>query len=155
MEFPVGQAYDARFGSPTTEGGQPSIPLSEAALALIEEQKRRVKQIEPRRLVFSTRGGMPISPDNVLRRSIFPVRDALKLKRTTWLTFRRTYSSWLHDQGVLGKVIAPLMGHANVDTTLNVCTQVLNGSLGAAVVTIESKFFTIVHHPENPGVLTH
>src|SRR5437667_5255729 len=36
------------------------------------------------------------------------------------LTFRRTYSSWSHDKGVPGKVVAQLMGHANVDTTLNV-----------------------------------
>jgi integrase len=27
-----------------------------------------------------------------------------------------------------GKVVAQLMGHANVDTTLNVYTQVLDGS---------------------------
>ena len=31
-----------------------------------------------------------------------------------WLTFRRTYSSWSHDQGVPGKVAAQLMGHAKV-----------------------------------------
>jgi integrase len=35
-------------------------------------------------------------------------------------TFRRTYSSWSHDKGVPGKVIAQLLGHASVDTTLNV-----------------------------------
>src|SRR4029453_10460544 len=38
------------------------------------------------------------------------------------LTFRRTYSSWSHDKGVPGKVVAQLMGHANVDTTLNIYT---------------------------------
>ncbi|RPJ64360.1 MAG: hypothetical protein EHM24_23095, partial [Acidobacteria bacterium] len=87
--------------------------------------------------------------------AIFPACDTLKLKRATWLTFRRTYSSWCHDQGVPGKVVAQLMGHANVDTTLNVYTQVLDGSLRAAVDTVGSKLFTIVHNPENPGALTH
>lgn len=147
--------YDGKFGTPKTEAGQRTIPLSETALMLIEEWKRRVKKAEPERLVFSTRGGTPISPNNVLRRSIFPACDALKLKRATWLTFRRTYSSWSHDQGVPGKVVAQLMGHANVDTTLNVYTQVLDGSLRAAVDTVGSKLFTIVHNPENPGALTH
>ena len=37
-----------------------------------------------------------------------------------------------HDRGVPGKVVAQLMGHANVDTTLNVYTQVLDGSLRQA-----------------------
>jgi integrase len=35
--------------------------------------------------------------------------------------------------GVPGKVIAQLMGHANVDTTINVYTQVLDGSVPEAV----------------------
>jgi hypothetical protein len=42
-------------------------------------------------LVFSTGSGKPISPNNVLRRHVFPACDALGLKRVTWLTLRRTY----------------------------------------------------------------
>ena len=47
-----------------------------------------------------------------------------------------------------GKVVAQLMGHASVDTTLNVYTQVLDGSVRAAVETVGSELFTIVHEPE-------
>ena len=86
-----------------------------------------------------------MSPNNVLRRAIFPACKALGLPNATWLTFRRTYSSWSHDKGVPGKVVAQLMGHANVDTTLNVYTQVLDGSLRAAVDRVGSELFTIVH----------
>jgi hypothetical protein len=56
----------------------------------------------------------------VLRRSIFPACEALGLPHATWLTFRRIYSSWSHDKP--GKVVAQVMGYANVDTTLNVYT---------------------------------
>jgi hypothetical protein len=55
-------------------------------------------------------------------------------------TFRRTYASWPHDKGVAGKVVAQLMGHANVDTTLNVYTQVLDASVRNAVATIGDEF---------------
>ena len=65
------------------------------------------------------------------------------------LTFRRTYSSWSHDKGVPGKVIAQLMGPANVDTTLNVYTQVLDGALRTAVEKIGTELFTIVHESES------
>ena len=41
------------------------------------------------------------------------------------------------------KVIAQLMGHANVDTTLNVYTQVLDGATRAAVEKIGDRLFTI------------
>jgi len=71
------------------------------------------------------------------------------------LTFRRTYSSWSHDKGVPGKVTAQLMGHANVDTTLNVYTQVLDGSVREAVEKIGGELFTIVHKLEGAGALIH
>ena len=71
------------------------------------------------------------------------------------LTFRRTYSSWAHDKGVPGKVVAQLMGHAKVDTTLNVYTHVIDGALRAAVDKVGSELFTIVHKPEMGGALTH
>ena len=51
---------------------------------------------------------------------MFPACQTLGLPNATWLTFRRTYSSWAHEKGVPGKVVAELMGHAKVDTTLNV-----------------------------------
>src|ERR1700704_6266304 len=105
--------------------------------------------------MFSTRLGKPISPNNVLRRSIFPACETLGLPHAMWLTFRRTYSSWSHDKGVPGKVVAQLMGHANVDTTLNVYTQVIDGSLRRAAETVGSELFTIVHKSEGSSELTH
>jgi hypothetical protein len=54
---------------------------------------------------------------------------------------------------VPGKVVAQLMGHAQVDTTLNVYTQVIDGALRTAVDKIGSELFTIVHNPENGAEL--
>jgi hypothetical protein len=45
-------------------------------------------------------------------------------------------------------VIAQLMGHANVDTTLNVYAQVLDGALRTAVEKVGDQLITIVHTPE-------
>ena len=120
--------YDGTFGAPKTEAGSRRMPLSDTALRLVLESKTHAKNTEPEALVFATRVGGPISPNNVLRRSIFPACGRLGLPHATWLTFRRTYSSWSHDKGVPGKVVAQLMGHANVDTTLNVYSQVLDRS---------------------------
>ena len=137
--------YDGVFATPKTEAGARQIPLSDTAVTLMAEWKAYVGNVEPDTLVFSTKAGTPILPNNVLRRFIFPACTRLGLPRATWLTFRRTYSSWSHDRGVPGKVVAQLMGHANVDTTLNVYTQVLDGSLREAVQKVGSELFTIVH----------
>ena len=136
--------YDGMFGTPKTEAGSRQIPLSDTALQLVVEWRTHANNAKPEALVFCTRLGTPISPNNV-RRSIFSVCDELGLPHATWLTFRRTYSSWSHDKGVPRKVVAQLMGHAYVDTTLNVYTQVLDGSVRAAVEKIGDELFTIVH----------
>ena len=115
---------------------------------MLAEWKRHAKQTEPEALVFATRSGKPISPNNVLRRWVFPTCAAQGLRNATWLTFRRTYSTWAHDKGVPGKIVAQLMGHAKVDTTLNVYTQVLDDSVRAAAGSVGTELFRIVQSPE-------
>ena len=134
--------YDGTFSTPKTEAGCRQIPLSVSAARLVSDWRDQAANVEPEALVFATRLGTSISPNNVLRRSVFPACDRVGLPRATWLTFRRTYSSWSHDKGVPGKVIAQLMGHASVDTTLNVYTQVLDGSVRDAVEKISGELFT-------------
>ena len=46
-----------------------------------------------------------------------------------------------------------MMGHAKVDTTVNVYTHVIDGALRAAVDKVGSELFTIVHKPEMGGAL--
>jgi integrase len=129
--------------------------MSDTTLKPLAEWKRHAKRTEPEARVFATWSGKPISPNNVLRRWIFPVCAQLKLPNATWLTFRRTYSSWAHDKGVPAKVVAGLMGHAKVDTTLNVYTQVIEDSVRAAAQRVGGELFTIVHKPEKGAELTH
>jgi integrase len=42
-------------------------------------------------------------------------------------------------------VVAQLMGHAKVDTTINVYTQVLDASVRSAADRVGAELFTIVH----------
>jgi len=144
--------YEGKFGTPKTAAGVRQIPLSDAAMKLIGDWREQVKRREPEALMFSTWSGKPISPNNVVRRWIVPACEALGIVRVTWLTLRRTYSSWAHEKGVPGKVIAQLMGHAKVDTTLNVYTQVVDGSLRLAADTVDpncSLLFTNRRKPRS------
>ena len=104
-----------------------------------------VKHKAPDARVFLTWSGEPISPHNVTRRWIVPACTKLGLRKATWLTFRRTYASWSHDQGVPGKVVAKLMGHTNVDVTLNIYTQAMDDSLRTAVDRVGNRLFNVVH----------
>jgi integrase len=97
----------------------------------------------------------PIAPNNVLRRWVWPACQAAHLERATWLTFRRTYSSWAHDKGVPAKVVAQIMGHAKVDTTMNVYTQVLDGAARSAADRVGSELFRIVQIPDGTTTPIH
>jgi integrase len=146
--------YEGAFGTPKTSAGLRRVPLSGATVRLLAEWQERPKNTRPDALVFATWSGKPISPNNVLRRWVFPACAALNLPNATWLTFRRTYASWTHDKGVPGKVVATLMGHTNADVTINIYTQVLDASVRTAVDRIGSELITIVHESETASERT-
>lgn len=137
--------YEGAFGTPKTQAGLRAVPLAEGVVDLLRAWRERVKRTGPDDLVFSTIAGKPISPNNVLRRWVFPACSTLGLPNATWLTFRRTYSSWAHANGVPGRVLADLMGHAKVDTSVNVYAQVIDGAKRSAAEKVSGGLFTIVH----------
>jgi integrase len=122
---------------------------------LLSTWQSRVRRTAPEDLIFSTVSGKPISPNNVLRTWIWPACRAADLPRVTWLTFRRTYSSWAHQKGVPSKVVAAIMGHAKVDTTLNVYTQVLDGAAREAADRVGSQLARIGQTPGGATALIH
>jgi integrase len=54
-----------------------------------------------------------------------------------------------------GKVVAELMGHAKVDTTLNVYTQVIDGAKLAAAQAVGNGLIEIERNPEGATALIH
>jgi integrase len=147
--------YEGMFGTPKTAAGSRTLPLPTGAVTLLRSWRARVSRREPDDLVFATVTGKPISPNNVLRRWVFPACEKLQLARTSWLTFRRTYSSWAHEHGIPGKVVAELMGHAKVDTTLNVYTQVIDGAKVAAARVIGNGLNGIERNLEGTAAPIH
>ena len=147
--------YEGTFSTPKTTAGLRTIPLSSVATELAQTWRRQARRTVANDLMFGTRTGKPISPNNVLRQWIRPTCEALGFPPVSWLTFRRTFSSWSHQQGVPSKVTAELMGHRRVDLTLNTYTQVMPNASREAVRVIADELFTIVHTPERGVALTH
>ncbi len=148
--------YDGTFGTPKPEAGCRQVPLSVAALQLVGGVEGPS--------AHGGCGGLGVCdaarahrchPTTCYAGAFFRPATRSDFPHATWLTFRRTYSSWSHDKGVPGKIVAQLLGHANVDTTLNVYTQVLNDSVRAAVETVGQELFTIVQVPGETVSLTH
>jgi integrase len=121
------------------------IPLGESAMTLLRDWKSRVRESGQDSLMFATRSGKPISPNNVLRRGIFPACQELGLPKLSWLAFRRTFASWTYDRGIPAKVIAKLMEHEKVDMNMNIYAQAMEESVRNATTNLGSSLFQIVH----------
>jgi hypothetical protein len=89
-----------------------------------------------------------VLPVDSFRYVLIPRQKICDALSSTWPTLRRTYSSWAHDKGIPEKIVAELMGHSNVRTTLNIYTQVLQDPVRIAVNRIGEELFTIVHSGE-------
>jgi len=147
--------YEGHFDTPKTAAGLRRIPLAPVARTWLEDWRAGARRTGREDLVFSTWSGKPISPNNVLRSAVFPACAELGFPHATWLTFRRTYASWAHNLGMPGKVIAQLMGHAKVDTTLNVYAQVLDDSVRQSAERVGSRLITLDHTALGVAAVTH
>jgi integrase len=132
-------AYRGHIDTPKTEKGERTESLHPWMLDLLMKWHGRSKHRQPEDFIFSTRTGKMESSGNVLRRYVWPACDALGLPRATWLTFRRTFSTVLHTEGVAAKTIAEMMGHADVSTQFiyiqgdDEMSRVAAGKIGDAV----------------------
>ncbi len=74
-------------------------------------------------------------------RVLRPAAKAAGLGGVTWHQFRHVHSSLLHDLGVPVKFAQQQLGHATVETTLNVYTHTILETHRRAVVDLERVLF--------------
>ena len=112
------------------------------AIALLNRWKRQSRRTAPSDLIFGTRNGKPETPNNLLRRHVFPACDRLGIQRATYLTFRRTFSTWSSYNAVPAKDIAEMMGHAEVNMQLTYI-QTMDSAKWTAVEKIATELARI------------
>ena len=84
----------------------------------------------------------------MLRDHIKPACEALGFPKATWLTFRRTFSSWGEAKGIGAKARAELMGHSP-EINQRVYTKVEPDTLRSAVEVVGSELLANCLHQPN------
>jgi integrase len=118
---------ELRFVRPKTDDSERSVPLpgicTEALKAHRERQKteRAKAGMEWREhgLVFPSRIGTPMEPDN-LRRSWDRIRTAAGLDSVRFHDLRHTCVSLLLDLGVPPHVVREIVGHSDIEVTMTI-----------------------------------
>ena len=132
------------FGSPKTRSSRRDLPMSDRVRKAFEVQRAQSRQTGPEDLVFATRKQTPLNPKNLLRRVLRPTCDALKLPAITWHSFRHTHATLLGEVGESIRTAQALLGHSDLETTLNVCTHAIPESQRRAVDKVAEVLFADV-----------
>jgi integrase len=70
--------------------------------------------------VFRSGEGTPVNPGNALKRYIRPALRELGISLGGWHDFRHTLTTGLLRSGASPKVVSNIMGHSDVQITLNI-----------------------------------
>jgi integrase len=82
----------------------------------------------PEDLVFQTTKGTPLSDKNLYNRELAPACDRIGQPRISWHSFRHTHATFLHENGESLKTAQALLGHSDLETTLNTYTHTVPDS---------------------------
>ena len=135
---------DGQFGSPKTRSSRRVIPVSESLRKILEAHRSRSIQKDSEDLVFTTPTGTPLSSKNLYNRVLAPACDRIKEPRVSWHSFRHAHATLLAESGESMKTAQALLGHSDLETTLNVYTHALPTSQRRAVERVSEVMFSIV-----------
>ena len=136
--------FHVRFQAPKTQRARRTIPLGPRAVKVLTEHRERVSRHEPGDLVFGNRQCEPFRESKVLTRVLQPAAVEAGLGRVTWHQFRHIHSSLMSDLKVPVKIAQEQLGHASIQTTLNIYTHVVDASHRAAIEQLERQLFPTV-----------
>ncbi len=106
----------------------------------LEEKIRLVETYKDHGLIFSTRVGTPVNPENLVKRSFKPLLEKAALPKICCHDLRRTCATLLLGRGVHPMLVQELLGHATVAMTLDTYSHYLpsigdqaSGTMGDAL----------------------
>jgi len=124
---------DGRFGPPKTRSSHRVIPMSSLVREVFLAHHTASSRTAPDDLVFCTMTGTPLSPKNLYNRVLAPTCDALQLPRVSWHSFRHNNATLLGEVGESLKTAQAILGHSDLETTLNTYMHAIPESQRRAV----------------------
>jgi integrase len=132
------------FVTPKTKSSRRMIPMSSALADVLEKHRGEGGQCPPEALVFRTSKGTPLNAKNLYNRELAPACDQIGLPRVSWHSFRHTHAMLLGEVGGSLKTAQALLGHSDLETTLNVYTHAIPDSQKTAVERVAGGLFSDV-----------
>ena len=137
-----------KLGETKTRRGRRQVGLTPRTVqALKAHRKRQLEEkiklaglYEDRGLVFTTRTGAPVKPENLIKRDFKPLLKRAGLPEIRFHDLRHTCATLLLGRGVHPKLVQELLGHATIAMTLDTYSHYLpsmgdqaSGAMGDAL----------------------
>jgi integrase len=135
---------DGQFGSPKTRSSHRVIPMSSVLRGVLETYRTGSLRNSPDELVFCTPKGTPLNSKNLYNRALAPACDRINQPRVSWHSFRHTHATQLAESGESLKTAQALLGHSDLETTLNTYMHVIPDSQRRAVDRVAGVLFSDV-----------
>jgi integrase len=141
----VAENYSSgEFGCPKTKSSRRVIPISSALRRVLEAMRACTNSTNSEDLVFQTAKGTPFNDKNLYNRELAPACDRIGQPRISWHSFRHTHATLLHENGESLKTAQALLGHSDLETTLNTYTHSVPDSQRLAVERVAGVLFSDV-----------
>jgi integrase len=135
------------FTQPKTEKGRRSIELSPSTVIMLREHKAQQelifkmlgKSLSESDLVFCQTDGRPFLPDSVTH-AWHNLAHRCGLDGMRLHDARHTHASIMLKQGIHPKVVQERLGHASIQTTLDIYSHVVPGLQQAAALRFDEAF---------------
>ncbi|MBB4919095.1 tyrosine-type recombinase/integrase [Streptosporangium saharense] len=120
-----------QFVRPKTNDSERTVPLPSICVEALREHRRRQfaersdhwEDWEENSLVFPSRRGTPMEPDN-LRRSWGAIREAAGLGEMRFHDLRHTCVTLLLNLGVPPQTVRDIVGHSDIEVTMTIYAHV-------------------------------
>lgn len=132
---------NGQFGTPKTRSSRRVIPMSSVLREALELHRRGSAHTAPEDPLFCTNKGTPLSPKNLYNRALAPTCDSLDFPRVSWHSFRHASATLMGDLGESIKTAQAILGHSDIETTLNTYMHVIPDSQRRAVERVAGVLF--------------
>lgn len=127
MEFRY-KVGEWRVGPPKSKSGYRTIPLTDEAIRILENQRSKNKSlklvpIEWKDIVFLCRKGAPVK-NSTYDTGLFKYCDRVGIPRFSMHVLRHTFATRCIEGGMKPKTLQKILGHSNIGITMNLYVHI-------------------------------
>ena len=127
MEFRY-KVGEWRVGPPKSKSGYRTIPLTDEAIRILENQRTKNKSLklvpmEWRDIVFLCRNGTPVK-NSTYDTGLFKYCDRIGIPRFSMHVLRHTFATRCIEGGMKPKTLQKILGHSNIGITMNLYVHI-------------------------------